>query len=323
METKINEMERDDSNIRLFIFRLQKKGLTIRRLHAVNKNVYICDTNHGLKVLKRFESKSRLLFQLEFSQQILKRSERVLYYFERFPNGARYVKWKNFYWAMMPFILGNKVNFAQKTDQVDVFHALNEFHQQSFGIQMDFFSVRRLYPYYEQRFQNFSRLMKYVPDLQTTMFEEIKHWGAYALNKLSQARLEEMENGAIAKRMWLHGDVAHHNFLRVEKQRVVLIDFDLVSIGPKEYDQLQLSQRILCYNGWNFDELIRTVSAVQTLANQRWYLYGLIFPNDIYREWVYFFHRKTRISIELLLKYTINQYAARLSFIKEMLRVLN
>ena len=77
------------------------------------------------------------------------------------------------------------MNFAQKTDQVDVFHALNEFHQQSFGIQMDFFSVRRLYPYYEQRFQNFSRLMKYVPDLQTTMFEEIKHWGAYALNKLS------------------------------------------------------------------------------------------------------------------------------------------
>ena len=34
-----------------------------------------------------------------------------------------------------------------------------------------------------------------------------------------------MENGAIAKRMWLHGDVAHHNFLRVGKQRVVLIDF--------------------------------------------------------------------------------------------------
>ena len=50
------------------------------------------------------------------------------------------------------------------------------------------------------------------------MFEDIKEWGLYALTKLAEEkRLETMEKSAIVKRMWMHGDVAHHNFLRVDK----------------------------------------------------------------------------------------------------------
>src|SRR5690606_29882704 len=178
---------------------------------------------------------------------------------------------------------GKKVNFSHLHDQVGAFQALHEFHRQSLGIHMDVFSVRRLYPYYEQRLQNFSLAIKAFPQTSTKMFEDIREWGVYALTKLAEEkRLETMEQTAIVERVWMHGDVAHHNFLRTDNQRVVLIDFDLVAIGPKEYDELQLSQRILCCNGWNFDALLQTISTIQLLADQRWYLYGLIFPNDIY-----------------------------------------
>lgn len=324
MKNKINEMERDDGNIRLFIFRLQKTGLTVHHLYKMNQNIYMLETKFGLKVLKRFHSKSKLLFQFEFLQKLFERDYRLLYYFERFPNGERYVQWNRCYWAMMPYISGKEVNFTQKRDQIDVFQALDEFHRQSVGIHMDAFSVRRLYPYYEQRFQHFSRFITSVPHVQTKMFEDMKAWGLYALTKLAdEKRLETMEKIAGIKQMWIHGDVAHHNFLRVAKQRVVLIDFDRVSIGPKEYDELQLSQRILCCNNWNFAELLQTVKPIQRLANQRWYLYGLIFPNDIYREWMLFFQGKTRISLDRLVTYTKHQYAARLPLIKELIRMLN
>lgn len=319
-------MERDDGNIRLFLFRLQKTGLTIYHMYKMNQNIYVLDTKFGLKVLKRFHSKSKLLFQFAFSQKMLERDDRILYYFERFPNGEFYIQWNHCYWALMPYISGTEVDFTQTFDQINVYQALHEFHQQSLGVHMDVFSVRRLYPYYEQRFHNFSQLITMFPQVQMKMkmFKDIKEWGLYALTKLAdEKRLETLEKMAINQRMWMHGDVAHHNFLRVTKQRVVLIDFDQVSIGPKEYDELQLSQRILCRNNWNFSGLLQTLKQIQRLANQRWYLYGLIFPNDIYREWTLFFQGKTCISLDRLVTYTKHQYAARLPLIKELIRMLN
>lgn len=323
MKSRINEIGRDDGNIRLFLFRLKKSGLTIYRVYKINQNIYVLDTKFGLKVLKRFQSKSKLLFQFTFSQKMLKRNARILYYFERFPNGERFIQWNRCYWAMLPYISGKKVNFAQTFDQIGVFQALHDFHQHSFGIHMDVFPVRRLYSYYEQRFQNFSQLITTLPHVQMKMFGDILEWGLYALAKLADEKrfLDAMEKMAIVQRMWMHGDVAHHNFLRVAEQRVVLIDFDQVSIGPKEYDELQLSQRILCSNNWNFAELLRTIKPIQRLADQRWYLYGLIFPNDIYREWTLFFQGKTRVSFERLIAYTNHQYAARLKLIKELIHI--
>ena len=317
-------MERGDGNIRLFLFRLEKTGLTVYRMHQVNKNVYIIETNCGKKALKGFDSNSKLLFQYEFLQKLLERDKRFMYYFERFPNGARCMKWNRRYWVLIPYLFGKKVNFSHIHDQVDVFQALHDFHRRSLGIHMDVFFVRRLLPYYEQRFRNFSRLIYRFPQVQMKMFDDYKEWGLYALTKLAEEKcLEMMEHAAEVKRMWTHGDVAHHNFLRVTKQRVILIAFDQLAIGPKEYDELQLSQRILCSNGWKFGELLQTVKTVQQLANQRWYLYSLIFPNDIYREWTYFFQGKTNISIERLLAYTNQQYFARLPLIKELICMLN
>lgn len=319
-------MPRDDSLIRLFIFHLQQKGLNIQQVHQIKKKLYMMKSMNELFVLKGFESKRKLLFQYEFTRKLLQRSTQTLYYFDCFPNGERYVKWNQYYWAKIPYIHGYKINFTKRSDQIDVFRTLNQFHRLSAGIQLDseYLSVRRLYPYYEQRLQTFIRWLDYFPSEQMPMFEEIKQWGMHALKKLSEEPLEQMERKALLNWQWTHGDVAHHNFLRTEDRKVVIIDFDLVSIGPKEYDELQLSQRILCCNGWNIAEWFHTMNGiVKTLVKQRWFLWGLMFPNDIYREWNYLFQNKAWSYMDTLLTYTKNQYNARLPFMKEMMRMVN
>lgn len=317
---KTNHNERDDFAIRLFIFLLHEKGLVVRDLYPLKINLYVLKLKGGYKVIKGFRAKRKLLFQFEFTQKL---SEP--YQFETFPNGDCYVVWNNYYWALTPFIFGNKVNFTLSSDQIDTFQALRNFHHQAAGIQMKDVApnIRRLLPYYEFRFQNFMQVQEYLPNHRLYMFEQIKQWGMYALVKLSEEPLEKMEKQAVLNWQWIHGDVAHHNFIRTKENGIVIIDFDLVSIGPKEYDYLQLAQRMLCCNQWNVDKLFQNIPNLKSLSEQNWFLHGLIFPNDIFREWNHLFRKKASQQVDALLHYTEKQFAARLPFIKELKHMLN
>lgn len=318
---KTNYNERDDAAaIRLFVFLLHEKGIVVRALYRIKLNLYVLKLKQGYKVIKGFHTKRKLLFQLEFTQKLAE-----AYCFELFPNGERYVVWNNYYWALMPYIYGNKVNFTQPADQMDTFQALLYFHQKASGIRLieEVPNIRRLLPYYTFRFQNFMQLQDDLPNRQSYMFKQVSQWGLYALRKLSEEPLEKMEKQAVLDWQWIHGDVAHHNFIRTKENNIVIIDFDLVSLGPKEYDYLQLAQRMLCSNHWNVEELLRNIPTMQLLSEQHWFIYGLIFPNDIFREWNYFFRKRSWKQVDELLHYTEQQLTARLPFIKECMHMIN
>ncbi len=49
----------------------------------------------------------------------------------------------------------------------------------------------------------------------------------------------------------IHGDVAHHNFIRGKDEALSLIDFDLIGIAPSYLDLLQYCNRILPSLNWS------------------------------------------------------------------------
>ena len=112
--------------------------------------------------------------------------------------------------------------------------------------------------------------------LQKEIIHELLHWAGWSL----QAKKEQNSFEQIPT-VILHGDVAHHNFLRTSDGELFLIDFDLISIGPEIADYLQYANRILPFLEWSTKELT-DFEPFQLYFQQKVFLYALGFPTDIF-----------------------------------------
>lgn len=122
----------------------------------------------------------------------------------------------------------------------------------------------------------------------------------------------------------LHGDVAHHNFLRDGNGTLRLIDFDLISIGPASYDYLQYANRILPYIDWSFDKLVQ-YPQIRRFLKEKAFLYALAYPADIFREWNRMIREKSysdNMKFKQVMDLTINQFYARKKFIEHLKKIL-
>jgi thiamine kinase-like enzyme len=118
----------------------------------------------------------------------------------------------------------------------------------------------------------------------------------------------------------LHGDVAHHNFLRNKAGNLQLIDFDLISIGPNSLDYLQYANRILPYMDWSFNQLSQ-MKQIQSFLNEKAFLYALAFPADIFREWNRIIREQTykdHTKFKQVMEMTIGQFYLRKQFIDQV-----
>jgi hypothetical protein len=122
----------------------------------------------------------------------------------------------------------------------------------------------------------------------------------------------------------LHGDVAHHNFLRDKHNQLHLIDLDLIKEGPPEIDYIQFANRILPYINWSLQELWKH-EPLPVYKESRAFLYGILFPSDIFREWNRFF-RENLVYQENVWKYlmslTVHQFHARMVCCRDIQQLL-
>ena len=123
----------------------------------------------------------------------------------------------------------------------------------------------------------------------------------------------------------LHGDVAHHNFLRDSKGILHLIDFDLISIGPPSLDYLQYANRILPSLDWSFERLAQ-FSVYEKLVGEKAFLYALAFPADIFREWNRLIREgsyRDQNKYNQVMDLTIGQFYSRKKFIDTLKMKIN
>lgn len=162
---------------------------------------------------------------------------------------------------------------------------------------------------WEERLETFKRILPavrfYVADF---MLNEYCAWASWSLNGMKwfeQSLLQE-ENTII------HGDVAHHNFLRRSDGTLCLIDFDLMAVGPAAIDYLQFANRVLPSLNYEADALW-TYPELKPYQTNPAFLYGLTYPTDIFREWNR--HVKmSRLDSHAVWKLTVQDFNARMSF---------
>ncbi len=104
--------------------------------------------------------------------------------------------------------------------------------------------------------------------INESVLTELQLWANWSLTGMKKAgSLFTNEPFVI-----LHGDVAHHNFLRDSSGKLHLIDFDLISIGPAFLDYLQYANRILPYLDWSFERLAKFSQIQNFLSEAHFYL---------------------------------------------------
>ncbi|WP_171016646.1 phosphotransferase [Pseudalkalibacillus caeni] len=287
------ELERGDSNQldRLFFQYIQETGLIIDSCHVLKKNVVKLQTEQGPKVLKGFKNKEKLHGQLLLGSILDDRNEKVAASFEPFPTKEWFFHYDGLYWACMPVEEGTPLDFSKRADRLLGLRQIAKFHKETGNLTKDVAPLKlfQLNEKWLRRYNRFQLSLNQAPIQKefVPLASSVQRWGEWILERINRKFLQHLEVEALNNRSLIHGDVAHHNFLR-NKFETVLIDFDLIAYAPLEYDYLQYINRIMPFLKWDLQEVrdIPIPGLKHCLQNPDLYLL-LAFPTDFFREWLF------------------------------------
>jgi thiamine kinase-like enzyme len=274
----------EGDNIRLLTSFQKQFPYKIKKIHPIRGHVYKVETTKGDFILKGYSSYSRLKLQETFTSSLQKEGFNSTYAYIKLNHDPIFYRDK--YFGCMTFIEPHHRSFTyvNEKERHEGLHLLSEFHQvtknsvQRYQTILPAFDLKKKWTDRLNLFlQNVNVVSKYVPGDLIFEWVHMAEWSLEGINKYYD--IIEKETPVI-----LHGDVAHHNFLRGLDGKLFLIDFDLITIGPRNFDLLQFANRILPFINWNMNVLIHYKSLKDLLSNNV-YVYALAYPTDIFREW--------------------------------------
>ncbi|MFG6148389.1 phosphotransferase [Halobacillus sp. B23F22_1] len=281
----------DSYTDRLFKWLGNRKDLHVKKMVEIKPKIYKIWVGDRCYLLKGYRRSNILLQQIDFFQNWNHASELAARP-SKFPTGEKSVSKLGCEWGLFEWIEGRHADFNEKEDRLKVYSCLRKFHRTSEGIEMMSIPRDPLYIKWERRLEQFKTTQEiFISYNKKTFFEEVYTTTERLLYAFSLFQWGEMERDAWEKHQWLHGDVAHHNFIVDTSNRVKMIDFDLLHVGPKVYDEIQLAHRFLPFledKKTSFFKLFHQVEFPQI------WLSGILVPADLIREWLYGYNKYRR-----------------------------
>ncbi|WP_071461268.1 phosphotransferase [Bacillus massilinigeriensis] len=285
MSIKQNQGRGDGFIDRLFSYLRTVFSEKVHGIKPIRAHVYMLKLGDKIYIIKGYRSAERLKLQEDFTDSIRAAGFLNSYLYRRIPFKPLF--FEGLYYGILEYIYphpNRPFSFMTSKERKEGLQLLLSYHsaaQKCVPLFENKLPHMDLYEKWEQRsskfLQNESTLQRY---LGKRKWKEIIGWSEEALDGL----LRFESNFQDKERTILHCDLAYHNFLRGENGELYLIDFDLISIGPADYDYLQYAGRILPHTNWSLAGLFRTGKLKDSLSNPA-FLYGLLFPSDIMREW--------------------------------------
>lgn len=285
MNINLNKKGGDDLyNNRLFSYLSKKLGLNIIELKQLRGNVYFVKTENLEFIVKGYKDLRKLKVQEAFASSLRKTGFPYSYTFYPNPNDPLY--YEDQYLGIMEFIepAREPFHYEHKNDRTAGIDLLELFHSKTENLTSSYSSlipkVNLTRKWHQRKNEFVHNLPKVNFYIGKDITDEFIKWADFSLAGFVKLKSSiDKEPQAI-----LHGDVAHHNFLRAKDGTLHLIDFDLISIGSPAYDLLQYANRILPFIGWRLDELAE-IKLLRNWLNSEAFLYGLLYPADLFREW--------------------------------------
>ncbi|MDP4550434.1 phosphotransferase [Alkalihalobacillus macyae] len=218
------------------------------------------------------------------------------------------------YWACMEFMPGRSLFYSVKEERQLALEKVAQFHEETTGYQFRNIPTMSL----KQKWTN--RLLRFTSSVQPELFSAeqnslLKRYTKIGEAVLLQMNVDDLEKEAFQNGYIVHGDPAHHNFI-FHHHSLLLIDGDLAVHAPKEYDYLQMLNRMLPYCSWSLDEWVNNqIPALNYCFTNPSLRRLLAYPADFYREWL----MEPSGRNQLLTK-TMEQDADRTAFMKLVLQ---
>ncbi|MCL6571599.1 MAG: aminoglycoside phosphotransferase family protein [Bacillus sp. (in: Bacteria)] len=295
----------------------------IDQMIPLRKLVFLLETNKNTYIIKGYHNDSRLRLQEAFTATLRGEGFSNSYLFLA-PPMKEPLFFEGIYFGVIEYIVPNKTVFSyhsQKNRQEGI-DLLEQFHNTTARFEARYRAVipkGNIIEKWTERFFVFSNNLPLLGNFINEPFiSEMVSWAKWSLVGME-------DNCAFFKKepfVILHGDVAHHNFLRDTRGHLLLIDFDLISIGPAPIDYLQYANRILPSLDWSFERLSR-IKQIQKYLQDKEFLYALAYPADIFREWNRMIRKKSYTNptkYKQVMDLTIRQFYARKKFIDELKR---
>lgn len=315
----------DSENIRLLSIFQKQFPYKINEIYRLRDNVYKIKTAKGVYILKGYSSYNRLKLQETFTSSLQKEGFDQTYSFISFNQDP--IIYEGRYFGCIQYIEPLKRSFSYISEKerqeglclLDTFHRITEQSVRRYQSILPEFNLHKKWLERRNQFERNSHFISHY--VSNEMILEWLKWADWSLDGIirNESTIEKEPN------VILHGDVAHHNFLRGKDGKLYLIDFDLISIGPSSMDLLQYANRILPFINWNMNSLIGYKS-LERLLNEHSYIYALAYPTDLFREWNRFIREnndRTGLKLQQLINQTLTKMKLRQQFINQLQKLVN
>jgi thiamine kinase-like enzyme len=322
----IKKIGGDDYFNRLLSYLNHQFKEKITKMVKIREAVFLIETEKKKYIVKRYSSNHKLILQETFTATLRKEGFTKSYIYLQSPLKEP-MSFEGKYFGCIEYIKPNEKSFSYRTykNRMEGLGLLEEFHRITASIAPRYktlLSISDIQAKWTERSTIFSEnttLLRYF--MKEPFIDEMLDWANWSLNGMK-------ENGDLfvkAPHVILHGDVAHHNFLRDSKGILNIIDFDLISIGPECLDILQYANRILPLIDWSF-EFLANHKQIKKYLNEKAFLYALAFPSDIFREWNRMIREKSLSEshkYNQVVELTLSQFYLRRQFVKKLKEQLN
>lgn len=267
----------------LFHF-LDYHKIKVRSVRIIKTYVLLLDIGEEIIVLKNFDKSKNLTSQMKLIQKLRDFGfDQAFEFYEPLP----YFKYDNKVFVFLRYIFPSSdyfhfQTFSNREQGLKLLSNLHLCTMQILKENPDEFNLQKYdqIEKWEARGREFQHNLEIIQ--KYTSIEVLQSYldiGKISIDGMKRTNHLDKGDNAI-----IHGDVAYHNFIRNQAGKLCLIDFDLIAIAPPMIDYLQYANRILPYCHFDAKKLMsHTIMANQ--MKHPFFLYALLFPTDIYREW--------------------------------------
>ncbi|CRK84279.1 aminoglycoside phosphotransferase [Neobacillus massiliamazoniensis] len=324
MKAMTNNIYGDDPYLNRLLSYFQSQFYEkIIRMVPIRNHVFLVKTEKHTYILKGYQSYSRLRLQEAFTETLRKEGFSKTYMFVS-PEVKEPLFFEGTYFGCTKYIVPHKKEFTFHTEQnrQEGLGLLEQFHQVTASFETRYRTLLAksdLIEKWSKRMHAFSSKSPLLSCfINKPYFSEIMSWANWSLDGMKKNRQFFQNEPYVI----LHGDVAHHNFLRDSAGNLNLIDFDLITIGNRALDILQYANRILPFLNWSYDQLTG-YKQIQQFFQEDGFLYALVYPADIFREWNRLIREKLypdKDKLKQVMDLTIGQFYERKNFIDQIIR---
>lgn len=183
---------------------------------------------------------------------------------------------------VQPWVEAESVNFSKRKDRQLSLSAIRSLHATAAVVKWQDKSYLKDYDVLYKWEDRLKRYMDHQKEIASIIgekeAEKIRFYASNALERLNKTAPLKRH------RTLLHGDVVHHNFLK-HADEVKLIDFDLACLGPEEVEMALWMHRVLPHVNYQVGDLLDEQPDLKFTDPA--YLFLLLYPNELLREWLY------------------------------------